>query len=918
MNYRFFTYILLIFFTWFSVPAAPVQTFTFEAEGKTYSFQSSIRNRQWKILQGKPDSTGRWVYRNNEGETAVIATDQFLTTEKGKQAELHWNFDVVNLSDLQNIAVVLRLPLRHFQDAEIQVGDKTKFQISQTPLSAPQLGRGRIIYVKTGEKTLTIALNRQTTVEWMDMRRFNPDYRECELRFFVISDSDASVRKGTVKFNMELYSGRKSLPEEKNRWQEKDTINQVVQPGKNWRPFTFDWRDCCEEPVWGNFGIEAPAGKYGFLKADGAVFKAGNRRIRLWGCCLSGGKAAAPSREDAVSAARFLRSRGYNAVRFTHLDASWGVPLDDRRGAVPAMSPERLDRFFFFLNELRKQGIYYVMDGMHDFDFPGHLFRDWNGEQRRGGAKLLISFSRKLQEYHNAYLRLLFTTKNPYSGLVLADDPALAGIQLINEIFLLRSAKQYCTYADFPASVREEVQTAWNDWLGTRGERIVDFDQAGSEGRLLFFQEMQSRNFKRMYRFLREELGVKPPIATTSCYVGPAMLPLALDGDYTEGHAYFSHPQAAVVDGRNMRALFARPGFYGGNYLTLIPFALSQRIGYQPYVVGEWNSCVPERFDLPLLMSAFANIQDIDGAFLFQLLQCGWEDAAARSIDTFGTIGDPGILVNMIPAALAWHRGYVPRAAMELGVKVPGFMTRGNCVRKKENSADFGKVVDAEGNEVGEANTSYHFRLFSQSAFLFRTFVLPETEEAGSWPAGMKQLYFYDSLDRIPPDALRKARAERVFLQSGNTARIDTPRYVALWGVLGGREHRIGALRVESPAGEEFSVSAVSLDGLPLAESGKVLVALASAACAEKLELLERRKLSGEELPRVIWKRASRDAVMRPITASFSFLGNVRRAFRVSVAGKKEGELHNLTDTPGIFSWKTSVGEGAGFYLLER
>ena len=235
---------------------------------------------------------------------------------------------------------------------------------------------------------------------------------------------------------------------------------------------------------------------------------------------------------------------------------------------------------------------------------------------------------------------------------------------MINEIFLLRSAKQYCTYADFPASVREEVQTAWNDWLGTRGERIVDFDQAGSEGRLLFFQEMQSRNFKRMYRFLREELGVKSPIATTSCYVGPAMLPLALDGDYTEGHAYFSHPQAAVVDGRNMRALFARPGFYGGNYLTLIPFALSQRIGYQPYVVGEWNSCVPERFDLPLLMSAFANIQDIDGAFLFQLLQCGWEDAAARSIDTFGTIGDPGILVNMIPAALAWHRGYVPRAAM--------------------------------------------------------------------------------------------------------------------------------------------------------------------------------------------------------------------------------------------------------------
>lgn len=918
MNYHFSMHILFIFFICFAVRADQVRSVTFEAEGKSYLFQPCVKDRQWKILRGELVSPGRLVYRDRKGQAAVTAVYDIPVDRARREMELDWNFEIVDPAILRNVAVVLRLPIDQFGDTEIQVGEKEKFQIGSTPLSVPQQRRGQIIFVKTGEKTLTIALHQQATVELMDMRRFSPDYRECELRFLVVSDSDAPLRKGMVKFNMKLYSGRKNLLEEKKRWQNEDIIYQVVQPGKNWRPFSFDWRNCSGEPVWGDFGIEAPAGKYGFLKAYGPVFKAGNRRVRLWGCCLSGGKAATPSREDAVLAARFLRSRGYNAVRFTHLDASWGMPLDDRRSAVPAMSPERLDRFFFFLNELRKKGIYYVMDGMHDFDFPGHLFRDWNSEQRRNGAKLLIAFSRKLQEYHNAYLRLLFTTKNPYSGLALADDPALAGIQLINEIFLSRSVKQYCTYADFPASVRDEVRTAWHAWLQERGKLIADFNRAGQEERLRFFQEMQSRNFKRMYRFLREELGVKSPIATTSCYVGPAMLPLALGGDYTEGHAYFSHPQAAVVDGKNMRALFAHPGFYGGNYLTMIPFALSQRIGYQPYVVGEWNSCIPERFDLPLLMSAFANIQDIDGAFLFQMLQCGWEDTAARSIDTFGTIGDPGVLVNMIPAALAWHRGYVPRAAMELGVNVPDFMVHGNRARKKTNSTNFGKVVDAEGNEVENASSLYHYRLFSQTAFLFRSFTLPETDDAMPLPADMKQLYFYDSLDRIPPDALRKARAERVFIQSGNIARIDTPQYIALWGALGGREHRIGALRVESPADEEFSVSAVSLDGLPLTRSGKVLIALASAACAEKLELLERHKLSGEELPRVIWKKATRDAVMRPITASFAFHGNVRRAFRVSVAGNKEGELHNLTDQPGIFSWKTSAGEGAGFYLLER
>lgn len=706
---------------------------------------------------------------------------------------------------------------------------------------------------------------------------------------------------------------------EQTEWQDGDVSCKVVTPGEGWIPFRFDWRELSGEPVWGDFGFDAPAGKYGFLKADGATFQAGGRRIRLWGCCISSGYAATPGREEAALAAKFLRRRGYNAVRLTHLDASWGNSLDNRKGERSVPDPERMDRFFFFLGELKKNGIYYVLDGIHDFDFPAHVFRDWSAAQRRDGAKFLINFSRQLQDYHNDYLKNLLTSVNPHTGLSLADDPALAGVQLINEVFLLRSAKNFSRYEDFPPSMREEVRSAWNGWLRENGAPESEFAAATDAERLRFFGEMSRRNFRRMYRMMREELGVKSPIATTSCYVGSAMLPLALDGDFTEGHAYYSHPVNVTVNGKTGSAIQPRPGYYGGNDQAVAPFLLSQRIGYQPYIVGEWNSgSLPARFDLPLLMSALANVQDIDGAFLFQMLQARWEDSERRGIDIFGTIEDPGVLVNMIPAAIAWHRNYVPRAEKELGVTVPAQTLYGISSGRGNAASGFGKAVDAEGNTVEEVNTAYGYDAYSRAAYLFRVFALPEADGAKPLPEGMLRMPFRASAAHSFPAEFRRAEKRRPFSQSGNAAMIDTPCYAAVWGVLGGREYTVGPLAVRSPEGEEFSACAVSLDGLPLTESGRVLIAVASSACARDLQLLERRGKDGKELPRVVWKRASAHPVMRPIDAEFSFRGAVGRVFRVPVSGVKGEAVADAVRNGGTLTWRTRPADGSGFFLLEK
>lgn len=325
MQYRFLPLTFLLPVISLMAAANPVQTasggISLKSEGKTYYFSPCIKDRQWRILSGKPDQAGRYTYLDKTNQPVVIAATGFVSGPEKDETELSWEFEIVNPDSLRNVAIVLRLPLKALHESEIRVGKTQKFQIGSSPASANQIRRGNTVSIKNAGKTLGISLNRTSTIELMDLRRFNPAQQECELRFFVMDSADQPARGTKRQLNMKLRfsSGEQPPPKERTQWQEGNIINKVTVPGKNWIPFNFAWRDCREEPVWGNFGIEAPAGKYGFLTADGATFKAGNRRIRLWGCCLSSGRAATPSHEDASLAARFLRRRGYNAVRFTHL-----------------------------------------------------------------------------------------------------------------------------------------------------------------------------------------------------------------------------------------------------------------------------------------------------------------------------------------------------------------------------------------------------------------------------------------------------------------------------------------------------------------------------------------------------------------------------------------------------------------------
>ena len=74
------------------------------------------------------------------------------------------------------------------------------------------------------------------------------------------------------------------------------------------------------------FGDEKPAGKHGFLRADGENFRFEDGTLgRFWGVNFNGG-ACFPDRDYAKKVASRLAQVGCNMVRFHQLDAQWDTP----------------------------------------------------------------------------------------------------------------------------------------------------------------------------------------------------------------------------------------------------------------------------------------------------------------------------------------------------------------------------------------------------------------------------------------------------------------------------------------------------------------------------------------------------------------------------------------------------------------
>ena len=172
-----------------------------------------------------------------------------------------------------------------------------------------------------------------------------------------------------------------------------------------------------------------------------------------------------------------------------------------------------------------------------------------------------------------------------------------------------------------------------------------------------------------MYRFLKDELGVRPLVSGTQLSYSPVHVQGGLD--YIDAHSYWNHPHfpGRPWDPNNWYvrnvALVNSPGG------TLAGLA-ARRVAGMAYTVSEYNHPAPNVYaaeGFPMI-AAFGAFQSWDGIFPFAY--CHNADFEPRRIGSYFDLnGHTAKIAHMPACAALFLRGDVAPAKQTLGVGLP-------------------------------------------------------------------------------------------------------------------------------------------------------------------------------------------------------------------------------------------------------
>lgn len=340
----------------------------------------------------------------------------------------------------------------------------------------------------------------------------------------------------------------------------------------------------------------APAGKYGWLKAQGGTFefeRKPGKPCRFYGVnlCFS---ANYPTHEVADLLTDRLVRLGYNSIRIHHHDDIWG------KG-----DPEMRDRLDYLLAKAIQKGLYVTTD----MYVSRHITWQELGVDREGEVgmdlfKSLVGCFEPAYQNWCQFAREFLEHRNPYTGRQYKDEPGMPLLSLINEGEL---------FMGFHSKSHEPIiLQAYRDFLG-KDEPLVN----GSPAFNAFSDELERRIATRCSAYLRQ-IGCKALLTNDNNGPrhadGEGTTPLY---DYVDNHFYIDHPQFLERSWQlPSRCNNDNPVGYGGPDM----FRKNYAKGYsKPYTITEWNFSGPGRYRGlgGILTGAKAAIQEWDGLWRF-------------------------------------------------------------------------------------------------------------------------------------------------------------------------------------------------------------------------------------------------------------------------------------------------------------
>jgi len=626
---------------------------------------------------------------------------------------------------------------------------------------------------------------------------------------------------------------------------------------------TLDWpADALVHEGWPvdlSFLQDAPAGKHGPVKVVGESLQfADGTPARFWGTNLVAYALFEADKATIQRQAKRISAMGFNLVRLHHHDSGWVKPnifaRDSRR-----LRKESLDSLDWWIKCLSDEGIYVWLD-LH----VGRVFLEDDGiggfgELPKGDGRGFNYVSPRITTLMNEFASAYLDRTNKHSGRTIANDPAIAMVQITNENDITH---HFGTLMD-PGSerpVHEALFRARIEAFATKaGVPLAAALQPWKPGPAkLALADIEHKWSRAAIAHLRK-IGVRAPISTTSMWGDEAMysMPSLMAGDVIDVHSY-----------GNPDSLSTNPHIEP-NFISVAGMAA---VLGKPHTASEFSvpPPAPDRFVGPTYMAAIAAFQSWDAPLLFAYAH---EVRKPQAASRFSVWIDPSLIGPVPAAAVLFRRQDVAPATKRIVIAPTANQVFGEA-RNVLNSAALRTGLEQSQVVIALPDAP-------ELSWDSKPNLDAETKKGATIITNLDQ-------DLLPKDSTKvvsdTGEITREFVEGRLI--VATPRSQIASGQIGGTkiELRDGWVELENP-GATFALTA--LDDEPIATSKRILVTAV-----------------GPSVPVADGRAAFRSAPMRgrfairtreklelvPLAATTASAGG-RLDGRIGVAGKRDGDV---------------------------
>ena len=640
------------------------------------------------------------------------------------------------------------------------------------------------------------------------------------------------------------------------------TVSYAQTPDKSWWTFEYPNNRSLDSGLLNlRFLNEQFAGQNGFieLSGDGNSFTQGNgKEIRFWAC--NGGNLANDFDDKKLDTlARFLAKMGVNIVRFHGAINPHGKGTD-----INSVDTAQVNSIWRCVAAMKKQGIYTVISPFwpHNGHMGGWVPAEWGieGYAEKDDLWAVIYFNDKLKLAYKNWVKYLYTTPNPYTGVALKDEPAVAIIQVQNEdavffwtIGAIKPALAKMISSQFVQWLKnkygnlQNATTAWGNTallpddnyaeekLGLYPIYEMTLPQKESNAKRLqdqvtFYAHKQRSFYDEMVKYYQYDLNCKQLTNANNWRTASQSRLLDLErwtnstADVIAVNKYFDPQHIGPNDGWRID-----PGdFYGAPSATKTPADLPTNIKHvsgHPMMVTEsgWN--LPNKYQTEgaLLTAAYSGLTGLDAFFWF--FPTAPTFATKMHNEFFSVQGQhpldrwsnstPGEM-GMFPANALIHRlGYVKEA-----MAVKEQRTLGSMFNRSEP-----KIFEEQSFDPNRDFVIADKKNESEAALSPLTFLTGSVSSTYSSSADSTNvLVNLNQLIKTKEQKVTSVTGEQNLDYKNGLFTLNTPKAKAVTGFLNTQKRFVlGDVTIQS-SNEYATIEVVSMDDKIMSQSKKILL----------------------------------------------------------------------------------------------